>query len=275
MTLRAAAAMRPLVILLFLVISTRLTGDERPLTNEDVAQIVQLGLGDQVVMAKIKQAHQVNFRLDTEALGSLKKAGVSAAVIQAMLERTSRPPSPTPPAAPGPTLDPSLGGMLAEKISVRLVTSEGEHLLRLSKGQMSTTGFGWAFTYMDYPGLSARVRTTDPGLHLLVRADGQIEGGRYFLAKLDRDEDDVCRSLKIGSVKQRFSFKSKKAMQPDKDWVVPYDVSEAEPGIWRIQPRRRLEAGEYGFYIDPQLLTMYFHFDTQSGGIFDFGVDGK
>lgn len=55
---------------------------------------------------------------------------------------------------------------------------------------------------MNYPGLRARVRTTDLRPSLLVRSAEPIEGGRFFLVRLEADDDDRCRSLELGSLKQ-------------------------------------------------------------------------
>lgn len=62
---------------------------EAPLTNEDVVKLVGLDLGDDVVIAKIRQVSAVNFHLDTDDLSKLKKAGVDGKVIAAMLDRSS------------------------------------------------------------------------------------------------------------------------------------------------------------------------------------------
>ncbi|MBI4917314.1 MAG: hypothetical protein HY825_15860 [Acidobacteria bacterium] len=60
---------------------------EKPLTNKDVVELVKLDLGDDVVIAKIRQAPREELDVSTAALGELKGAGVSKAVIQAMIAR--------------------------------------------------------------------------------------------------------------------------------------------------------------------------------------------
>lgn len=60
---------------------------EKPLTNKDVVDLVKLDLGDDVVVAKIRQAPREELDVSTAALGELKQAGVSKAVIQAMIAR--------------------------------------------------------------------------------------------------------------------------------------------------------------------------------------------
>lgn len=81
---------------------------EKPLTNEDVIALVEVDLGDEVVLAKVNQAKEVAFDTSTEGLIALRRANVSNPVIQAMLSRQAgpresdmptHPPQAAPPAA--------------------------------------------------------------------------------------------------------------------------------------------------------------------------------
>src|ERR1017187_5470059 len=58
------------------------------LTNDDVLRLSQGGFGDDVIIAKINSASQAAFHLETDDLISLKKDGVSQAVITAMIKRS-------------------------------------------------------------------------------------------------------------------------------------------------------------------------------------------
>jgi hypothetical protein len=49
--------------------------------------LVKVGLGDDLVVAKIKSAAAVAFDLSTDGLISLKRGGASSAVIDAMMKR--------------------------------------------------------------------------------------------------------------------------------------------------------------------------------------------
>jgi tetratricopeptide (TPR) repeat protein len=76
------------------------------LTNDDVVKMVQAQLPDSVIIAKIKSS-SCAFDTSPDALISLKKSGVSAAVLQAMAEAPGPPPaqqdnagSPTAPPPP-------------------------------------------------------------------------------------------------------------------------------------------------------------------------------
>lgn len=65
--------------------------EDAGLTNQGVVALVEADLGDEIVIAKLKNAPKVTFDLSTEALQALKKAKVSSPVIAAMIERAARP----------------------------------------------------------------------------------------------------------------------------------------------------------------------------------------
>ncbi len=60
---------------------------QKALTNDDVIKLVKAELGDQVVIDKIKTSPGDKLDTSTDALIRLKKAGVSKAVIDAMIKR--------------------------------------------------------------------------------------------------------------------------------------------------------------------------------------------
>jgi hypothetical protein len=60
---------------------------QNALTNEDIVAMVKAELGDQVVIDKIKSSPGDNLDTSTDALIRLKEAGVSKAVIDAMIKR--------------------------------------------------------------------------------------------------------------------------------------------------------------------------------------------
>lgn len=60
-----------------------------PLTNADVLKLKDAGLGDQLIVDKIK-ASSANYRLEATNLIELKTAGLSDALISAMLEASKR-----------------------------------------------------------------------------------------------------------------------------------------------------------------------------------------
>lgn len=60
---------------------------EKPLTNEAILTMLRAGLGDDLVIAKIRQAPAQALDVSPEALVALKQKGVSEAVLNAMVKR--------------------------------------------------------------------------------------------------------------------------------------------------------------------------------------------
>lgn len=226
---------------------------EAPLSNADVVKLVKLQLGDDVVIAKVKQARAVAFDLTTDGLAGLKQSGVSGKVIAAMLEKTTPATAPISGGAnPPPAVD-------SHGQDVRLLLNSEEVRLPGNRGDLSATGF-WpvVMTFLDYPGLHARVRTTERRPTLVIRSEHDPTG-YYYLGKLDvNEEDENNRSLKIEQKVGAFSATTR--VVPAGRWHVEYDVAETAQGVWRATPRRDLQPGEYGVVVP-------------GGVLYEFGVD--
>ena len=241
-------------------------GIEAALTNEEVIELTELGLGDEVLIAKIHQAPRVDFDLDTGGLIALKTAGVSDAVIAAMLERStgrrSDGASPLPGGAVGAGSQPSATDVILE-------TRDGGIPLTSIRGDLSTT---WAYvatlTFLDFPGTRGRDRTGDRSPSLLVAAT-EDPVGRLYWAKLDPSKGKDARSLKMGRARM---FGTAQISTPDKDWTIPFEAREEERGLWRLVPLKELAPGEYGLWVRPGWSFPSFVVGEQ-GVLFDFGVD--
>lgn len=228
---------------------------EAALTNAGVVQLTKLDLGDDVVIAKVNQAAAVDFDLSPDGLTKLKNNGVSKNVITVMLKRAT-PPSQQPP--PGFLAAPNARSFSPE---VRLRSKDGEVELVGRRGQMSMTyAFIKMLTFYNYPGATSKILIKDPRPAILahLQDDPKDRQGKSvaFLVKLDPDNKDDKRSLKIGEGMGRVGFGS-----PDTDWTLPFDAEQESPGVWRIVPKTDLKPGEYGLYI------------SGIGTLFDFAVD--
>src|SRR5260370_30932865 len=60
-------------------------GSKKKVTNQDVLDMVSLGLGEDVILEKIRSAPQTDFDTSIAGLTALKQARVSDAVIRAMI----------------------------------------------------------------------------------------------------------------------------------------------------------------------------------------------
>lgn len=243
------------------------SAQEPPLTNQDVVKMCKLGLGDDVVIAKINQAPQVQFQLDVDSLAALKEQGVSKAVIEAMLKRSS-----AAPAAPEPRPGGSSAGLKAltggeEEEGVWLQTSQGRVRLESVLGDQSVTfAYMVSLIFLDFPGLQAQVRTSDRRPSILVRMSKNPRG-RVFLVRAEPDKDDNVRSVKVGKASP---FGRKSWNSPDADWTIDCDFREVEPGLWQMTPKADLKPGEYGLLFRGGFLGTL---AATQAELFDFGVD--
>lgn len=228
-------------------------GGERPLTNADVVKVMKLGLGDDVIIAKINQARAIDFDLSPDGLTKLKSDGVSKDVIAAMLKRASPPSQSAPPAS---QTSPATGSVASD---VRLRSKDSEIQLVGRRGELITRSAVFTFLrFVEFPGATSKTRVADHRPMILARLQDDPKSSLTYLVKLESDMKDDKRTLKIGKGKA-FSVSSEGS--PDSDWTVPFDYEQESAGVWRIVPKADLKPGEYGFFI---------------GGVrilYDFGVD--
>jgi len=245
---------------------------EEVLRNQDVVKMVSAGFGEEIIVAKIREAPRVDFQLSVDDLVALRNAGVSQPVVRAMLERSKsarQNPANSGAAESLSIVDPRL--VVSDAVSVSLKTAEGTSSLRLIRGSVASGAGPFAGVYMNYPGTRSPVRIRDKRPVLLVNCSSAPGVGRYFFAKLDSDKRNLVRSLKLGGMVTRTGRPGGR-FAPDADWVLPFDVKEESPGTWSITVKRDLEPGEYGWYVNLQADASQ-GVSPQGGGIFDFGID--
>jgi|WetSurMetagenome_2_1015567.scaffolds.fasta_scaffold09635_3 hypothetical protein len=236
---------------------------EAPLTDADVIKLAKLELGDEVVIAKIKEAKTVAFATDVDSLTTLKAEGVSPAVITAMLQRNTAPPDP-PKAAPAQEEKmvvevKGISNFHFGPSDVVLCSTDGNYKLLSTQGSVSSTyAFVTVLLFSDFPGLHAGVRVKDAQPSVLIQSENS-PAGRYYFVKAKSNKGDKTRSVKTGRMGW---FNAKSMTVPDKDWTVDTFQTEEKPGVWRLSPAKKLEPGEYGLWVLGAQPEMY-----------DFGVD--
>jgi hypothetical protein len=235
----------------------------KPLTNADVIALAKAGMGDDVIIAKIKQAPSANFSLEVGDLKTLKSSGVSDKVIAAMLDKGSAPApaSQPPPSASKPSGGGSAGATIYGPSDVGVVSldaSDKKVELRSSAGSISTTyAYITMLTHFNYEGLRADVRTKDKRPSLIVKS-AKSPKGRLFYVSAEVDKGDNVRSVKMGNSR---IFGAKNIGVPDSSNQIECDVVQVGPDTWKMTPKKDLKPGEYGLWIQTQ-------------EIFDFGIDG-
>ena len=250
--IRLRRSLFALVCMLTATLTTLPLLAEKPLTNADVITLSKLGLGDEAVAAKIRQAQEVDFQLETKDLAKLKAAGVSGKAIAAMLDRSS--------GGGGAIVTP--GGVVVGSPSsaVKLISSNRLIPLKSLIGEESAT-FAYVTTlnWLNFPQPRAEVRTKDKNPAFLVSTDKDPRS-RYYIVRLDMNDKDGDRSLKMGGGGM---FARKAGTAPDSDWYFPFDAVEEKRGSWKLTLKAPLSTpGEYGVFM------------VAERQLFDFGIDG-
>jgi len=212
---------------------------EKPLDNAEIVKLTKAEMGDAVIIAKINGAASVQFATGTDDLVKLKEAGVSKAVIAAMLDRASAAPAKAKPAASG-------GGSAA---SVTLQATDVTVDLTMVDGEVSTivAPFVGMRRFVSIADLAATVRTKDRKPSVLIASDKDPRKV-YWMVKLDQDKDpeDMNRGMDVESPGMWGGVMSS---APDDDSMVKCDITEQKPGVWKYTPVKDLKPGEYAISI--------------------------
>ena len=253
-------------------------------TNQDVIGMVQLGLSDDVIIAKIRTTSanspdSVNFDTSTEGLKALKAANVPDSVIKVMINPA---PSATTvltastPVALDPNLPPPEVGVYW-KNGVNFVLIQGQAVTNAKVGGKAGSFFTdglrnqhWDAT-IDGPTSRNIIQERLPSFYLYV-PDGS-DASDYVLIKLNKKDDR--REFQVGSFGGITGGKS--GVKRDKE--VPVKAEHVGLRTYRISLDEELKPGEYGFFMGTgQSATMSgARGGNRSGGlasgrIYDFSV---
>jgi hypothetical protein len=251
-----ALYLRVLVILL-LACSAR--SQDKPamtkrFTNQDVISMVQLGLSDDVVIAKIRAMSatgpdSVSFDTSTEGLRALKAANVPDSVIKVMINPA--PSQTTVVTASTPmTIDPNLPPPeigVYWKNGVTFVLIQGQALTNAKVGGKAGSFFTdglrnqhWD-AYVEGPTSKNVVRERRATFFMYV-PDGS-DSSDYVLLKLNKKDDR--REFQVGSFGGITGGKS--GVKRDKE--VPFKAEHVGLRTYRITLDADLKPGEYAFFM--------------------------
>ncbi len=294
-----SAAFYPSLALQASVLAQAQAADAEALTNEDVIKLVQAGISDSVIIAKIKNSC-TKFDTSPDTLIRLKQIGVSDAVLEAMAQATGAMPSgPTPPGDPNDPLSPHAPGIYlvkTERQSKRMVQLEPA-----AYSQVKLTGpprvplpvgtIGKSKWKAVLRGERARLRVSEPMpvfYFYFERAPAAGAGGgsqtprepvptrgigfsaasgpnQFTLAKFETKNGE--RELVIGEIGGLGTSISMGISNKD---VIEFDFQKLAPGTYKVTPRADLEPGEYCFiYTSPAAGAG----PSIGGQLFDFGVN--
>ncbi len=224
------------------------------LTNQDIISMVQLGVSDDVIIAKIRavisaSASGVGFDTSVDGLKALKAANVSDTVVKAMINPASS--APTIVAAGTPvTLDPNLPPPevgVYWKDGAKFVLIEGRAVDQTKVGGRAGSFFTdgmrnqhWD-AYVEGPVSKNIVKERQPVFYFYV-PDGE-DSSDYVLIRLNKKGDR--REFQIGSFGGLTGGKS--GVKRDKE----LDFKTDHVGIrtYRVTLNTALKPGEYAFFM--------------------------
>ena len=234
------------------------------LSNQDIIDMVGLGLSDEVIITKIHSASKpedLAFDTSTEGLKALKAAKVSDAVIKVMIN-----PAPSAAAAPAavapatavvvandPNLPPQEVGVYW-KDGYTFIRVEGEMVSQAKVGGRAGSMFTYGMrsehwdAYVNGPTSKNRVKDRRPLFYLYV-PDGD-SAADFVLIKLEKKGNR--REFQVGSFGGVTGGKS--GVKRDKE--VPFKAEHVAVRTYRLTLDDDLKPGEYAFFMGTGQQTM-------------------
>ncbi len=220
---------------------------EKPLDNAQVINMTKADLGDAIILAKIKESKEVKFDLTTDDLVKLKAAGVSKAVITAMLDRSATKSTSASTAGPKVVLSSANGNIELKSIDGTL--------------KQYVAPFVGLRRYVESSPKTATTRIKDRQPSLLVTSD-RDPGRTCFYVKIYHDKENRWIDLEApggwgGSISNR----------PFGECLIKASVTEEKSGVWRFKPDSELIPDDYALYC--------FSGQSESGQfmLYEFGID--
>ncbi len=261
-----------MVVIGFLAAATLLA--QETLNNAGVIGLKQAGLGDAVILNKIK-ASKCDFDISTDALKKLKDGGLSDDVINAIIAAAAQSAVPaTPKAVAAPiSSDPNTphepGIWLWQELS-------GERrMLKLKPARFIGQSEGWpAKSRIIFPGTSAVLQLSG-NFSFYYYQEAKQEGAfappvmtadDFTLARLEVKAEKNTRRLVVGKTK----FFGGKNTGLDSEQYVAVTVEKIGDGISRIEPVKALHNGEYCFISKEDASSQVVNGSTAE--FYDFGV---
>jgi hypothetical protein len=244
-----------LTTLLFLgsTFSPRAVAQEsaKRLTNQDVMQMVSLGLSDDVIIAKIRSvsgSDGLNFDTSVDALKSLKEAKVSDSVIKVMINPTP-PPSVVVAAAPvttDPNLPPPEVGVYW-KDGPTFVLVQGMNLTKQKAGGRAgsflTNGIRSEHWDAVVDGAVWKNVAKDPRPVFYFYVPDGDTAADYVLISLEKKSDH--REFQVGNFG---GFTGGKA-GVKKEKEVPFQADHVGIRVYKVTLNSDLKPGEYAFFL--------------------------
>ncbi len=264
------------LLLTVLLTLTQLVSSQDHLTNQQLIQMVELGMGDAIILSQIENSNN-DFDVSTPALLVMKQAGMSDAVLAKVIEaakNTSRkvvdPDDPMAAHRPGIYYKDAQGRMVELLPTVTSQSKTKGALVRglsygIAKsrvvsrisGAQARTQFGGGMEFYFY--FNQQHTSFDQNSIAFYGFQQAISPNEFVLAELDANAAE--RELETGSANNYTT-----ELGIDEKHARPFEIEQLAPGIFKVTPSY-LATGEYCFVYSGA--APYGH--TQQK-VYDFGV---
>jgi hypothetical protein len=247
-----------LFLLFLLLVAPTVAQTRKPLTNDDVLQMVKEGFTEEVIIKAI-EANKGDFDTSLPGLRTLRNAGVSEKILNAMLSASSRKTeAPTAAAARG----------LPEEVGVYL--REGEKLIEVQPEivnwrtggilkAMATGGLTGGHVNGTVKNPHSPLQTGVP-LEFIIRCPEGTSVAEYQLLRLDEKKDRREFRAMTGGVMHASGGADKNA--------APFQFEKIAPATFKVR-LTDLKKGEYGF-LPPGFSSASV---AASGKVYTFGIE--
>lgn len=262
------------------IILTTLLGSQvfaAPVTNKDIINLLEAGMGDDVVIQAIASGES-KFDTSSGALIKLKQKGASPAVLKAML---------TPKAKSGSSAS---GGQTTTGEKKAMVAGlNPEEVLLVADGQESTMqyiipgnrmgarafGFGGMASYAVLQGVSAQRRLPTSSPEFIISVPKNAQATNYLTLANFAVRNNNTREVLTGGGYMSYSSGIHRDRVISVATEQLADQSRARDGfiLYRIKPEQALAAGEYALVLYTGEVRTAGFFSQVANSYFDFGVD--
>lgn len=247
------------------------------LNNNDIMEMVSMGLTDDVIIEKIRSSQEPQFDTTMDAMKGLKAAKVSPDVMRAMIN-----PHPTVAAAPSPNSAATVrdSHLPPEEVGVywfdgsRFVYLEGQTVSNAKVGGRAAHYFSYGIASKKWnaqiPGGESKNRVKDNEPIFYFYAPENSGPADLVLVKLDNKGDH--RQWEVGTIG---GWGGGKAGTKESS-KHGFDYERVAPRTYKLTLVKGLEAGEYGLFLQTGSSIAGTGHDQVSGAtngrIFDFSI---
>lgn len=251
---------------------------DETMTNEEVVTLAKAGLNEAIIINKIKTSKS-NFDLSTNALIKLKQAGISDAVVTAMLEAKSGKPMNNNNSSGGngngggnngngrgtgdpndPTALQNYGIYMFEEIDgKRKMTQLAPNVSSQNRtgggftAAVTPFGLGKVKTKANLPGTSAALQIKDSSPMFYFYLDSSSGGLNTASGVPSVPTEFVLIKFNVRSDNREVTISKSNAYGSkgglSDEYVVPFNAENMGNGIYKITLNNALKKGEYAFYL--------------------------